>query len=355
MKRLFTTFVFLMALATSSIAQDQHFSQFYASPMTLNPALTGTFDGRYRLAIIYRDQWRSVLEEPYVTMGGAVDTRFPLRFRRKRVRDAVGVGVQFFSDRVPSVDFSTNQMMLSGAFHKALGGSRSNQFLSLGVQFGVNQRNIGYSRLDFGDQFNGNNGFTEPTREVLPENNFSFGDLSIGLNYTLAPERGVGIFVGGAIHHLLEPQVSFFIDRNPNDLDNFDGDNRLFRKYTAHFGMQIPMGNSVQLLPRAVIYKQGPHLAANLGSNIRFLLHDISGTALHVGSWARPVGDQNNRFGMDAIVIMTGLEFNNFLLGFSYDANLNTFSMAGRRRSAFEISLAFLGLYENEVVLCPKF
>ncbi len=336
------------------IAQDQHFTQFYASPLTLNPALTGAFGGKYRVAIIYRDQWRNVLDNPYVTMGGAIDTRFTLNSRRKRSKDAFGVGVQFFSDRVPSIDFSTNQINISGAFHKSL-NKNADQFLSLGVQLGIAQRNVNYERIDFGDQFNGNNGYTEPTGEVLPENNFSYGDISVGLHYSSAPRKGVGFFIGGAMHHLLEPQVSFYIDRNPRDGTQFNGNNKLLRKYTAHFGVQIPVGERVQVLPRAMAYMQGAHLAANAGTNLRLLVDDISGTAVHVGGWVRSVRNEDDKFSLDAVVALVGLEFNNFLLGFSYDANLNYLGTSGQRQGAFEISLAFLGQYEDETVLCPKF
>mgnify|MGYP005843914627 FL=1 len=350
-------YLFLLAtLATASIsfAQDQHFTQFYASPLTLNPALSGAFDGRYRLSSIYRDQWRNVLDNPYITMGGAIDMRFGLNTRRKRSNDAFGAGVQFFSDRVPSIEFATNQIMLSGAFHKAL-NKAGNQFLSGGAQVGIGQRNINYERINFADQFNGTDGFTDPTREILPENNFSYGDLSIGLNYTYAPKRAVGVFIGGAIHHINEPELSFFINRGRREGVQFESTNRLLRKYTGHFALQIPMGERVQLLPRALVYAQGAHVAANVGSNIRFLLSEFGGTAMHIGGWARPVRNQDRTFAMDAAVVMLGLEVNNFLIGFSYDANLGYLNNLNRRQGAFEISIALLGQYENETVLCPSF
>lgn len=355
MRKFSTLFTLLVVVSTFSFAQDQHFTQFYAAPLTLNPALTGAFNGKYRLAMVYRDQWRQVLDEPYVTIGGAIDTRFQFGSKRKLKNDAFGAGVQFFSDRVPSVDFATNQIMISGAFHKSL-NRNATEFLSLGVQLGIAQRNVNYEQLNFGDQFNGNNGYTEPTSEVLPENNFSYGDISIGLHYSVAPRRGTAFFIGGAMHHITEPQVSFYIDKNANDGTEFHGDSKLFRKYTAHAGMQIPLGGYVQLLPRALAYIQGPHLATNVGSNIRFLVNERSGTALHVGGWARSVRNEDSKFSLDAVVAMMGLEFNNFLLGFSYDANINSLTgTAARRQSAFEISLAFLGQYEDDTVLCPKF
>ena len=56
MKKIFTLSVTVM-LAFSVVAQDPNFSQFFASPLTLNPALTGKFDGDFRVAGNYRNQW----------------------------------------------------------------------------------------------------------------------------------------------------------------------------------------------------------------------------------------------------------------------------------------------------------
>lgn len=95
--RKFLPILFILAVTTAGKAQDQHFTQFFASPLTLNPALTGTFDGKYRLAFIYRDQ------EPYKTFAGAIDLRFGFRNIGKRYKDAFGVGVVFYNHKVPEV------------------------------------------------------------------------------------------------------------------------------------------------------------------------------------------------------------------------------------------------------------
>ena len=48
--RKFTTLLALVfsGFYVSSSAQDVHFSQFYESPLTLNPALCGVYNGRLR-------------------------------------------------------------------------------------------------------------------------------------------------------------------------------------------------------------------------------------------------------------------------------------------------------------------
>lgn len=332
-------------------SQDQHFTQYYASPLTLNPALAGAFSGTFRMSLIYRDQWRSALETPYATYSAALDYRTGLKFKKKVPRDNIGVGVLFYNDRVPEVGFYHNQINIVGAYHKSL-NYRKNEFLSLGVQWGVNQRNINYDNLSFNDQFNGTDGYTLPGRENLPLNNFAFGDLAIGLNYTIAPDKGVGFYAGAAMHHIMEPQISFYqFEEMPSGV----ADNRLNRKYTAHFGLQVPLSEKVQLLPRAMAYHQGPHLAINAGTNFRFLVSEIGGAALHLGAWVRPARNEEKKMRLDAMILMTGFEYQNFLVGLSYDATMSYWTTAGRRTGAFELSIAYLGAFENETVLCPKF
>jgi hypothetical protein len=59
MRKLFLTFLILISVLSLK-AQDPNFSQFFASPLTLNPALTGKFDGVFRIAGNYRNQWPTI-------------------------------------------------------------------------------------------------------------------------------------------------------------------------------------------------------------------------------------------------------------------------------------------------------
>jgi type IX secretion system PorP/SprF family membrane protein len=350
----FSALLFCLFLTLALTAQDQHFSQFYASPLTLNPALTGALEGKYRVSMIYRDQYRAALDNPYQTFSAAADFRYKIKQYKKRYRDAVGVGVLFYNDKVNQINFSTNQIMVAGAYHKAL-NPESDQFLSLGLQIGMVQRNVNYDQLTFDDQFNGTSQFSDPTGELFPENNFAFSDFQIGLHYSYAPRGKTGIFAGAAMHHVTEPEMSFYYRQLPADNKDERLSNLLYRKYSAHLGLQIPLGEATQVSPRALIYSQGPALTFNAGTNFRFLLDDISGMAFHLGGWVRPVRNADNGWEMDAVVAMVGLERSNFLLGFSYDISPGQLNLNNRSQRTFEISVAYLGEYEDETVLCPKF
>ena len=349
MKKLFTGALFLFFSMTLS-AQDQHFSQFFSSPLTLNPALTGAYPGTYRFSGIYRDQWRRTLDNPYTTFAGLLDVRFPLEIYTGKYKDAAAIGLLFYNDKVNGVDFNTNQIALSGAYHKAL-DINNTQYISIGFQGALAQRNINYEDLDFNDEFNGTTGYLLGSREELPANNFSFADWAVGLNYAYSPKKNTSFFVGLSMHHIFEPQVTFY----PTDLaDNYQG-NTLFQKYGAQLSANLPLTEKLIIMPRIVGTVQGPHLQANVGTNFRISVSEYDGTAVYVGGWARPVGNFDDSISVDAATIMLGLEYRNVLFGLSYDATLVDLATDRVGQGAFEFSITYLSDVENESLLCPKF
>ena len=63
-------------------AQDIHFSQFANSPLNLNPAQTGLFNGDYRIMANQRSQW-SAVPIPYSTFSLGADMRNPIRLKNQ--------------------------------------------------------------------------------------------------------------------------------------------------------------------------------------------------------------------------------------------------------------------------------
>ncbi len=347
MHRLLLITGFIVFFLVDISAQDKHFTQFYASPLTLNPALTGAYNGRFRAYGIYRDQWRGVLESPYVTFAAAVDVRWEMELD-SRYKDGFAVGFLFFNDKVGGIDFSTNQVGLSGAFHKGLDYDKK-QFLSIGVQASLAQRNINYEDLTFDDQFNSIDAFSMGTRENLPENNFSYADFAVGLNYTYSPSNQTSFFAGAALHHFLQPDVSFY-----SDVEDAP-ESKLLMKVSGQFSAQFPINDRVQMIPRLLFAKQGPHLEFNTGTNFRIKFNDFNNNALHLGSWVRPVTNEEDKFFMDALIVMAGFEMGSVLFGLSYDINLDDATNFQQGQNALEFSVTYLGNFEEESIMCPKF
>jgi type IX secretion system PorP/SprF family membrane protein len=109
-----------LATGVRVAAQDPHFSQFYASPLTLNPAIAGTYTGTFRISTLYRDQWRAAIDTPLRTFAMSGDVKFDVKVNAKNLPDAIGLGITFFGDRVATFDYNTNQILLSAAYHKVL-------------------------------------------------------------------------------------------------------------------------------------------------------------------------------------------------------------------------------------------
>jgi type IX secretion system PorP/SprF family membrane protein len=226
--------------------------------------------------------------------------------------------------------------------------------LSVGVQFGVVQRNVSYDQLTFEDSFDGTSTYVDGiSLEDLPANNYAFGDFQLGLNYAYAPKNRTAVFIGGAIHHFNQPEQSFFAEITSGE--DVEVTNTLDRRYSIYGNLRIPLNREVEISPRVYTFSQGPHFVTNAGSNIRFLIDDSKGSALHFGAYARSVGNESG-FGLDSAVGMVGFEIARFLVGVSYDVGLNGLQTSRRHQGAFELNIAYLGQSDDdEAVPCPQF
>ena len=113
--------IVLAIVAMSSVAlvnaQDIHFTQIDASPLTINPAFTGSFNGGYRVNAIYRNQWASVTT-PFVTYAGSFDA--PLK-RDLANADYLAAGVSLYNDRSGDGNLTNMTALASLAYHKFFG------------------------------------------------------------------------------------------------------------------------------------------------------------------------------------------------------------------------------------------
>lgn len=352
-KSLSYNFVLLLSLmvCTQMFSQDPHFSQFYASPLTLNPAIAGTYTGTFRISTIYRDQWRSAIDDPLRTFSASGDVKFDLNYGNKNLPDIVALGITFFGDRVSTFDFNTNQIVLTAAYHKAL-DKKTKQYLGIGVQGGIFQRSINYEDLSFQDQFNSIDGYTLGTGENLPPNNKAFADISLGLYYSVTPSKTFNFHAGLGYFHLTRPNLSYYntpdiIDPNLFKTDILNG------KWSIHTGASIKTTDRMSIQPRVNALVQGPHTEINLGTTFRYKLSKTAGQYLLLGPYIRGVKNYDN-FGMESIIGMVGLEMNNFILGFSYDQNLKALANERKSLSSLEISIIYIGEHHNEDNFCPQ-
>lgn len=333
------TLILIVGIPLSLFSQDIHFSQFYASPLTLNPSLTGKMNGGYRLAGIYRSQWKSITNfVPFATPAASFDMPFVVG---KKGTNAIGTGILFVNDLTNNKRLNTITVMLSTAYHKALGNNRSHQ-ISLGVQGGIIQTKVNTSDLTFANQYDGNLNFVEGLGGVdLAENSVIYPDFNIGLFYSGKLVQKLTFYTGFSLFHLLEPNQSFT-----------DKESRLPRRYVVHGGLDYAISDRWNLLPGVIYMAQAEASEINFGVNVgyKISLERNKEATVYLGGWYRM---------NDAAIAMIALEFLNRLrVGFSYDINTSSFNVATNRQGGFEISLIYIGSISrvNKVNLfCPRF
>lgn len=346
----YVVIAFFVFSFSSIYTQDEHFSQFYAVPMHMNPALTGAYDGKYRMAAIYRDQWNNQLESPYQTFAAGGDTNINFKIGRQKEPDKIGIGLFFVSDKVAEFQTVNNKISTNFSYQKRLGKDKPS-FLGVGVQFGITQRNVNYDNIYFQDQFNQIDDFNLPTSEILPPNNFGAFDLGLGINYSVQLDKS-DFHIGVAMHHVNEPSYSFF-----NKLDfvnpSINISQKLPSKLVTHISYNKQLRYLLQLQPRIVYQKQGEDNQLDLGSNLEFSFRDRP-TAFIIGFWLTAINDLDSMH-LENITPLVGLKQGQFIFGLSYDIHTRDMLSSPFGFNTFEFSIRFSGAYEEGGAFCPSF
>lgn len=347
-QRITTLVLSLFAVLPLVQAQDPRFSQYFASPWNLNPAMTGAFEGRWRVTANYRDQWSSFLAPvPFRTYAAAADVRFGVNRD-----DYFAVGLGLMHDEAGTSRFTQNKVQLGGAFLKQLSGGprRADHFLSAGAQLGFGQNSLDWGRLWFSRQFDPTTETPDPTASNFePNGNTNTGlyaDFNAGLLwYVLFGNNGY-CYAGGALHHINKPIISF------------TGDDavRLYSRWSGHVGGLLPLTDQFGLVPGVLVMKQGPAFETDLGLNVRYSNNDRNEVALRLGAWGRVGNQLNSGLQMDAIAFVAMLELERWMLGISYDVTVSSLSLANNSRGAFELSLTYFHPAERRArIVCPRF
>ena len=141
-------FLLLLVSARSLYGQDPHFSQFYSSPLTLNPAMTGVFAGETRMAMTYRNQWRTV-STPFTTATVACD----FQLLNDRIgNDIFGIGFMGMVDQSNNQGLKANYISFSTAYNKNI-DLEGRHKIGVGFQTSFTTKKVDYSRFVFSRQF----------------------------------------------------------------------------------------------------------------------------------------------------------------------------------------------------------
>lgn len=327
-------------------AQDPAFSQFFASPLTLNPALTGKFNGSVRVAGNYRNQWPQI-NNAYITSTVSVDGN--ILTNRITNGDAWGVGLMAMTDKTADGILTSNYVAISTSYQKALDENGWNQ-LGIGFQGSYANKRLDGTRLNFEDQLDQQGGWTLPSSELVSghEVNLSYFDLNLGILYNGSTDGNNNYYFGASAYHILQPTESF----SGNNLYT------LHPRFTLHGGYSFPLSdaNNNNFIHLSGLYsRQSNAVDAMIGGTWSYNLNNEEPTTspvnIYLGVWTR----FSNL--TDAIIPYVGLDIGSFTVGMTYDVNVSSLKSASESQGGFEISLIYIKKPSDgrKTIPCPKF
>lgn len=319
---------------TNANSQDIHFSQYNSSPMALNPALAGNNNCDYRVYLNFRTQWMTVSSgNTYRTIAGGADMAVG---KITKYNSFAGLGISFFSDQAGDINFNSNRVDVSFAYHFMLNRKGTMQ-ISAGIQGAFNHRSINPSKATFDSQYDPASGTVDPNglRENFGRTKVMFGDAGLGLLYSAIVKGGSNVYFGFALNHLNQPKISFYPSGQNSSTT---GNERLNMKVTLHGGAAIPVGSRLTIMPNFLVLLQKTAYEFDLGCNFKTALGNnpaASTTALHLGAQYRGL--------LDAVIVHAKFEIKGFSAGVSYDINVSKLLVASKTIGAPEVSLMYQG------------
>ncbi|HEY0667797.1 MAG TPA: PorP/SprF family type IX secretion system membrane protein [Sphingobacteriaceae bacterium] len=323
---------------SGALGQDPHFSQYFASPLTLNPVNTGYFDGDYRIAANFRQQWFNA-RDAYNTSTVSYDVKLMKPHVSEFTR--VGIGVMGMFDESLGGVLRSTYVSVSGAYHKALAFDGKHT-VGVGFQVTFANRTIDYSRLTFASQFNGLGFDTAlPNNLTIADKSIEHLDMNAGVLYALH-SKGLNAYVGASLYHISQPQESLF-----NEVET-----KLNHRYNLHSAAEFSLDDLNSISVSGLYMKQG-NVSETLFGGVYKLQSTLgkNNASLFVGVWHRL---------RDALIPYIGVDYKDIHVGINYEvaitnAYYNKSSYALKPQTV-EVSVIFRKRsITNPAGLCPRF
>jgi len=305
-------------LSFRSVAQtDPHFTQNYTFPMYVNPALAGSSDGEYRVSAIFRTQWGNI-SNPYRTVGLSFDTR---------TNKNIALGVNILNQSAGDAGFNYLTSSVSIAYTGVKFGKELNFRLVLAVQPGILNRRVNTSKFQWGDQWNPITGYNANniTSESFARSSATTFDVGAGaLYYDATPDKKSNLFAGFSLFHINRPKDPI-VSQQSTEFDIIP------LRYTIHAGMSFNVSERTSVIPHALYMRQGTASETMVGIYAQLNVNEE--TDFMIGGYYRL---------KDAIAPFVGIDWKNFIIGISYDANTSRLGAMTHNVNSTEISLSYV-------------
>jgi type IX secretion system PorP/SprF family membrane protein len=327
----------LLIILKPSYGQDPSFSQFFSSPLNVNPALTAHINADWRLISNLRDQWVGPAS-PYATGTLCFDKKIlQNNTPNEQEKNVFGVGGMLMYDYAMYGIVKSTYASINLSYNIRLAEDDYGNMHRLGIGFGgiYGRRFVDYSRLNFQEQFVGNGFNTNlPTGEAALSNMKPYFSSSAGLVYSYVTEKS-NVDVGVAVFHLNKPKQTFLAD--PNEY--------LPMRKVAHANFETFLNDRVILNTNGIYQYQGGASYFSIGGGLGYYLEDDGSTILNGGLWY---------WSKNAVIPYVGIAYGDFQFGLSYDVTVSKLAAATQRPNTWELSLILRGKNKpSGIIPCP--
>lgn len=327
--------IFSLFIVKASYAQDPAFSQFFSSPLNINPALTGNINGDWRFIANFRDQWIGPAS-PYTTGTASFDRKI-LQQKMPGVPEgnvwAVGAMLMYDYAMDGIVKSTYASMNLSHSIK--LSEEPSIHRLTAGFGGSYGKRFVDFSRIDFEEQFTGY-GFNTalPTGEAALYNMKGNFSVNSGVTYSIRSEKR-NFDVGVAGFHLNRPKQTFLKDEHE----------RLAMRKVIHANFETFLNDYVVLNTNAIYQNQARAKYYSAGAAIGYFIRNQQDMMFNAGIWY---------WSKNAVIPYIGIVYNDMQFGFSYDITISSLKEARRKPNTWEFSFIIRGVKDpTNIIPCP--
>ena len=331
------TFILILSLLISKgEAQEIHFTMFDMTPLTINPALAGDFEGTFRVGGIFRDQYATAIPNEFITPSAYIDAPIFMGFRKN---DWFGAGLMFYQDRAGAGNLINGAYKLNASYHLAL-NKKATSYLSLGFHTGLMQRRIAdKDKFIFSDELL-SPGTSSVDKANISDQPINYGDYGAGIVFKSTISKTGFLQMGIKAEHFTRVNVSLLTQ---ND--------RLPMRMTAFGKADIPISDQFSLIPSALFEIYGPASEFIIQAGGKYLLNEEKDISLRAALGYRV---------LDATQIILGIDWKDLRLGLGYDITTSGLTSATRGFGGFDIAVSYMvRIFKkptvDPVIFCPRF
>lgn len=320
--KIFYLSIYLIIITTFLDVNGQtlHYSQFFSSPLHLNPALTGVIDAQWRFINNNRTQGM-YFGDPLNTISVSYDRSMNF------YKSTVGLGALYSYDNASGPSLPTNKFYLSGSSNVQV-SERS--YIGAGLQVGWVMRRLQLGNYTYPEQYDRETGgFNEllPNSENFSREYSNYMDVNMGVLWNYRGE-GYVLSTGVAMYHLNRAKDYFLNENKP-----------LAVRTNWHGSIKIKLNEQFYVLPQSYYTFYNKTSEFLLGSNVGMELNAANQDykSLSVGAYIR--NGFNREF--ESAILLLGLNYRNWTAITSVDVDISGLKTTNIFTHAFELTLIY--------------